>query len=237
MSNWPMQPIGMIESCFKEKFAIPRQPGLCPSAEATLHLLPPFDQADTVRGLEAFSHVWLLFAFHETAAQGWRPTVRPPKLGGNQRVGVFATRSTFRPNPIGMSVARLAGIETDQGVRLRLAGADLLDGTPVLDIKPYLAYADAIAHASNGYADAGNAPLAVSFAAEVEPALARLTQRLPHLRQLISEVLAQDPRPGYADDPDREYGMALYDLNIRWRCQAGMAVVCSIRHTNDNLPQ
>src|SRR5262245_16593950 len=120
MKAWPMQPIGVIESCFKEKFAIPRQPGLVPSAEATLKLLPPFDVADSVRGLEAFSHVWIVFAFHETAAQGWRPTVRPPKLGGNQRVGVFATRSTFRPNPIGLSVAKLGGIELDGGVRVHL---------------------------------------------------------------------------------------------------------------------
>ncbi|GAB3268128.1 tRNA (N6-threonylcarbamoyladenosine(37)-N6)-methyltransferase [Chitinimonas naiadis] len=228
MADWNLQPIGRLESCFKEKFAIPRQPGLCPSAEATLHLLPPYDQADAVRGLEQFSHVWLMFVFHETAHQGWRPTVRPPKLGGNQRVGVFATRSTFRPNPIGLSVARLTGIDTDHGVRLHLAGADLLDGTPILDIKPYLPYADAIDNASNGYADDGASPLPVHYSQAADSALLTWQRRHPKLRSLITEVLAQDPRPGYADDPLREYGMTLYELNIKWRCDAAGAWVTSI---------
>jgi tRNA-Thr(GGU) m(6)t(6)A37 methyltransferase TsaA len=226
--SWSMQPIGRIESCFKEKFAIPRQPALVPSSAATLTLLPPYDQPEAVRGLDAFSHLWIVFLFHETAGQGWRPTVRPPKLGGNQRVGVFATRSTFRPNPIGLSVAQLAGIDIDGGVRLHLRGIDLLDGTPVIDIKPYLGYADAVAEASNGYADDGSAPLSVDFLPVVEHALAELRLRLPQLRQLITEVLAQDPRPGYADDPQREYGMALYDLNIRWRCDGRTATVTAI---------
>ncbi|HEY9104604.1 tRNA (N6-threonylcarbamoyladenosine(37)-N6)-methyltransferase TrmO [Chitinimonas sp.] len=229
MSSWTLQPVGRIESCFKEKFAIPRQPGLCPSAEATLHLLPPYDQADAVRGLEQFSHVWLSFVFHETASQGWRPTVRPPKLGGNQRIGVFATRSTFRPNPIGLSVARLRGIETQGGVRLLLAGADLLDGTPILDIKPYLAYSDALPEASNGYADDGSAPMPVRFSPEAEQALAGIALRRPGLRQLIIEVLAQDPRPGYAEDAAREYGMTLYEYNVRWRCDAEGAWVSSVQ--------
>lgn len=228
MSIWPMQTIGVIESCFKEKFAIPRQPGLSPSAEATLILLPPFDTPDAVRGLEQFSHVWLMFIFHETASQGWRPTVRPPKLGGNQRMGVFATRSTFRPNPIGLSVAKLADIDTQGGVRIHLWGADLLDGTPVIDLKPYLGYADAITDATNGYADTGHAPLQVHFSAEAEAKLMQLQMQHPLLRNLITEVLSQDPRPGYADDPAREYGMALYQLNIKWRCDAAGAVVTAI---------
>ncbi|QDQ26220.1 tRNA (N6-threonylcarbamoyladenosine(37)-N6)-methyltransferase TrmO [Chitinimonas arctica] len=232
MNSWSMQPIGVVESCFKEKFAIPRQPGLCPSAEASVLLLPPYDQSDAVRGLEQFSHVWLLFAFHQTAAQGWRPTVRPPKLGGNQRLGVFASRSTFRPNPIGLSVAKLVRIDTDQGVRIHVGGADLLDGTPIFDIKPYLAYADAIGDASNGYADAGTQPLRVSFSAAAEAALQAAAARYPRLRALIEEVLAQDPRPGYADDPEREYGMTLYEFNIRWRCAAHSASVDSITATH-----
>lgn len=226
--SWPMQAIGRIESCYKEKFAIPRQPGLAPSAEASLVLLPPYDTPDAVRGLEQFSHVWLLFIFHETAAQGWKPTVRPPKLGGNQRVGVFATRSTFRPNPVGLSVARLVDIDCSAGVRIRLAGADLLDGTPVIDLKPYLGYADAIAGAGNGYADAGFDPLPVQFSAAAEAVLAAQAGRYPALRALIGEVLAQDPRPGYADDPAREYGMALYDFNIKWRCDTHGALVTAI---------
>lgn len=228
MNPWSMSPIGIIESCFKEKFAIPRQPGLVPSAEATLHLLPPYDQPDAVRGLEQFSHVWIVFGFHGTAEQGWRPTVRPPKLGGNARVGVFATRSTFRPNPIGLSVARLVAVDTSAGVHVKLAGADLLDGTPVFDIKPYLAYADALPAASNGYADDGSAPMPVRFAPEADAALAACSARHPTLRQLITEVLAQDPRPGYADDATREYGMTLYDMNVQWRCVDGVAEVTRV---------
>jgi tRNA-Thr(GGU) m(6)t(6)A37 methyltransferase TsaA len=221
------QTIGYIASAFREKFAIPRQPGLCPSAEAQLRLLPPFDHPDTVRELDQFSHLWLLFVFHAISG-GWHPTVRPPKLGGNTRVGVFASRSTHRPNPVGLSVVRLLGIDTANGVTLHLAGADLLDGTPVIDIKPYLPYADALPDARNGYADTGSTPLAVHFSAAAEQALQTEMPRHPALRQLITEVLAQDPRPGYADDPQREYGMALYALNIRWRCAAGVATVTHI---------
>jgi tRNA-Thr(GGU) m(6)t(6)A37 methyltransferase TsaA len=228
LTPWTFQAIGRIESCYKEKFAIPRQPGLAPSARAVLHMLPPFDQPDAVRGLEAFSHVWLLFAFHATAEQGWRPTVRPPKLGGNRRIGVFATRSTFRPNPIGMSVAKLERIETHAGVQLHLLGADLLDGTPILDIKPYLPYADAIAGASNGYADTGEQPCPVRFTEGTESALQSFEIARPGLRALIEEVLAQDPRPGYADEQGREYGMTLYDVNVRWQVVAGQALVLSL---------
>jgi tRNA-Thr(GGU) m(6)t(6)A37 methyltransferase TsaA len=225
MNHWQMQTIGVVESCFKEKFAIPRQPGLCPSAEAVVRLLPPYDQAESVRDLALFSHVWIVFVFHATAEQGWRPTVRPPKLGGNQRVGVFATRSTFRPTPIGLSVAQVSYVDTSAGVRIGLAGADLLDGTPVLDIKPYLPYADAIPSALGGYADDGSESLIVCFTADAEQDLLRYQASHPKLRSLITEVLAQDPRPGYADDPERLYGMNLYALNIKWRCIGRMAQV------------
>lgn len=228
MTQWPLQTIGVIESCFKEKFAIPRQPRLVPSAEAILRLVPPYDHPDTVRGLAQFSHIWVSFIFHETAAQGWKPTVRPPKLGGNQRVGVFATRTTFRPNPIGLSVAKLIDVDTRHGVRLTLRGIDFLDGTPVLDIKPYLAYADALPDATNGYADVGQTPLTVVLSEVVEARLVEWRERFPLLRNLILEVLAQDPRPGYADDPEREYGMALYDFNIKWRCDGVRALVSAI---------
>ncbi len=157
-----IEPVGVIESCFKEKFGIPRQPGLVEAACASLRLLPPYDRAEAVRGLEGFSHVWLIFGFHATAAQGWRPTVRPPRLGGNARLGVFATRSTFRPNPLGLSVVRLLDIDTRRGVQLQLAGGDLLNGTPVYDIKPYLPYADALSEAVGGFAPDGPArPLPV----------------------------------------------------------------------------
>lgn len=228
MKSWHLNPVAIVESCFKEKFAIPRQPGLTPSAEAVVRLLPPYDHPDTVRGIEAFSHLWLIFAFHGTADQGWRPTVRPPKLGGNARTGVFASRSTFRPNPVGLSVVKLIAVETEQGLGLRVGGADLLDGTPILDIKPYLAYADALADANSGYADVGDLPLAVDFGPDAEVALAALLPRHPRLRELIGEILAQDPRPGYAADPGRDYGMRLYDLNVRWRCDGRRALVHEI---------
>lgn len=142
MSQFQFAPIGVIRSPYKEKFAIPRQPGLICDGGGALELLPPYNQPDAVRGLEGFSHLWVIFVFHQTMDGGWRPTVRPPRLGGNARVGVFATRSTFRPNPIGMSLVELHGIETRNGVRLQLGSLDLVDGTPVLDIKPYLPFAE-----------------------------------------------------------------------------------------------
>lgn len=227
-TQFGMQTIGIVESCFKEKFAIPRQSGLMPSATATIRLLPPFDNADTVRGLERFSHIWVLFVFHATMRSQWKTMVRPPKLGGNTRVGVFASRATHRPNSIGMSAATLEGIDTQDGVKIHLLGADLLDGTPVLDIKPYLPYADAIASASNGYADTGASPTPVAFLPEAEISLNQLTADYPTLRSLISEVLGEDPRPGYADDAAREYGMTLYDINIKWRCTGALATVTRI---------
>lgn len=145
--------LGIIRSPYKEKFAIPRQPGLVKSARARLELLPPYDQPDVLRGIEQFSHLWLSFVFHQTMAQGWHPTVRPPRLGGNERVGVFATRSTFRPNPLGLSVVELHGVGRERGkLWLELGAVDLLDGTPVVDIKPYIPYADSLPDARGGFA-------------------------------------------------------------------------------------
>ncbi|HSP44184.1 MAG TPA: tRNA (N6-threonylcarbamoyladenosine(37)-N6)-methyltransferase TrmO, partial [Luteolibacter sp.] len=151
-----LDPIGIVRSCFGEKFAGPRQPGLCPSAWGELILHPPYRSHEAVRGLEGFSHIWLIFGFHETAAQGWSPTVRPPRLGGNQRVGVFASRSTFRPNGLGLSLVRLEGIDEDSpdAPVLKLGGLDLIDGTPVYDIKPYLPYAESVPDAHAGFAAA-----------------------------------------------------------------------------------
>ncbi|STQ14046.1 protein YaeB [Enterobacter cloacae] len=145
MSAFHFEQIGVIRSPYKEKFAVPRQPGLVTSGSGELHLIAPYNQADAVRGLEAFSHLWVVFVFHQTMDGGWRPTVRPPRLGGNARMGVFATRSTFRPNPIGMSLVELKGIrcQKDQ-VILELGSLDLVDGTPVIDIKPYLPFAEAL---------------------------------------------------------------------------------------------
>lgn len=219
--TFAFSPIGIIASPYKEKFGIPRQPGLVTEARATLTLLPPYNQPETVRGLEQFSHVWVIFVFHATQGRGWKPTVRPPRLGGNTRMGVFATRSTFRPNPIGLSVAALGGIQVrGRKITLELAGVDLLDGTPVLDIKPYLPYADALPLARAGFAADAPPPLQrVTFSAQAAQQCAQ-RQRLGgvDLRQVITQVLAQDPRPSYqqGQHEGRVYAMRLYDFDLRW---------------------
>lgn len=211
--------VGFIRSPYKQKFAIPRQPGLIPDAKGELKLVPPYASPDMLRGIEAFSHLWLLFVFHETAEKGWSPLVRPPRLGGNIRKGVFATRATFRPNPIGLSVVKLEGIRHDpDGAVLLISGLDLVDGTPIVDIKPYLPYADALPEAHGGFADAApTTDMTVSFSAA---ALAFCQQQTayPQLKNLIEQVLKQDPRPSYKKQRESEqsYGMTLYNFNIKW---------------------
>ncbi|MFU0877159.1 tRNA (N6-threonylcarbamoyladenosine(37)-N6)-methyltransferase TrmO [Kluyvera cryocrescens] len=221
MSHFSFEQIGVIRSPYKEKFAVPRQPGLVKSCSGELHLLPPYNQADAVRGLEAFSHLWVLFVFHQTMEGGWRPTVRPPRLGGNARMGVFATRSTFRPNPIGMSLVELRGIRCQkEHVILELGGLDLVDGTPVVDIKPYLPFAESLPEARASYAqDAPQASVDVSFTVEIAEQLIGLEKRYPHLHQFIAEVLAQDPRPAYRknEEEGKTYAVWLLDFNVRWR--------------------
>ena len=177
MSSFQFEPIGVIRSPYKEKFAVPRQPGLVLNGGGELHLVAPYNQADAVRGLEAFSHLWVVFVFHQTMEGGWRPTVRPPRLGGNARMGVFATRSTFRPNPVGMSLVELKGIRCQKDrVILELGSLDLVDGTPVIDIKPYLPFAEALPDARASYAqDAPQAEMPVYFTSEIPSS--RLPQR------------------------------------------------------------
>lgn len=231
--NLSFAPIGIVHSPFKEKFGVPRQPGIATAAEATLELLPPYDREEALEGLDGFSHVWIVFAFHATAAQGWQPTVRPPRLGGNVRVGVFASRSMFRPNPIGLSAVELAGFGRENGrLLLRLRGADLIDGTPVLDIKPYVPYADSIPDARGGFADgAPEARLRVHFAPEAEAQLRAREAAQPQLRRLIEQVLGADPRPAYRGDepPGRVYGMRLLDFDLRWRVEDDVARVVELR--------
>lgn len=224
MTDFALAQIGTIRSPYKEKFAVPRQPGLVSSARGELWLKAPYNQPEAVRGLEAFSHIWVIFIFHHTMEGGWRPTVRPPRLGGNARMGVFATRSTFRPNPLGMSLVKLERIETrGSDVILHLQGLDLVEGTPVVDIKPYLPFAEALPDAQAGFAQqAPAAPMAVGFSTDVEQQLASLEHHYPALRQFISEVLAQDPRPAYrqAGHDERDYAVWLLDFNVRWRVGA-----------------
>ncbi len=227
-----VQVIGKVLSPYRQKFAIPRQPGLVPAAHASIQLTDEFAHPDCTRGLLEFSHIWVLFVFHETQAAGWKPLVRPPRLGGNERIGVFATRSTFRPNAIGMSVVALKNVRHESGVTyIDIEGADLLDQTPVIDIKPYIPYADSIANATGGFAE--HAPLAqftTSYSAAAQSQLQALETSYPQLALLIEQVLAQDPRPAYKkqNPEDREYGMSLYDLNVRWQVRGQENHVISI---------
>ncbi|MDA8138078.1 MAG: tRNA (N6-threonylcarbamoyladenosine(37)-N6)-methyltransferase TrmO [Desulfobacteraceae bacterium] len=226
--SFAFEPIGWISSCFQEKFGIPRQPGLVPEACACLEIIPPYDQREAFRGLESFSHLWILFVFHECYGLAWKATVRPPRLGGNRRVGVFASRSGFRPNPIGQSVVRLLSIERKKGrLLLTLGGIDLLNATPVLDIKPYLPYADAIPDATAGYAPEAPAPKPVVFSDQAEQACRQADPTAyPNLRTLIIGLLAQDPRPAYKhSNAEKHFGMHLWDLNVRFWADGDQIVV------------
>jgi tRNA-Thr(GGU) m(6)t(6)A37 methyltransferase TsaA len=222
MSHFEFQPIGIIRSCYKEKFGIPRQPGLVTAATATLELYPPYDCSAALVALEGFSHIWLVFVFHQALRDEWKPTVRPPRLGGNQRIGVFASRSPFRPNPIGLSAVMLEDIQcTDGHCSLKLRGADLLDGTPVLDIKPYVPYADALPDARGGFAaQSPENKMTVAFSELAASQCATWEQTdYPHLRQLIEQILQADPRPAYrtGTDEDQTFGMRLYEFDVQWR--------------------
>ncbi|WP_394247963.1 tRNA (N6-threonylcarbamoyladenosine(37)-N6)-methyltransferase TrmO [Vibrio profundi] len=217
-----IEPIGHIQSPFKEKFAVPRQPRLTPTASSRIQLLGNCNSPEAVRGIEQFSHLWLLFLFDQNIEAGWKPTVRPPRLGGNERIGVFASRATFRPNAIGMSAVELKGV-TRKGnqVWLELGSADLVDGTPVIDIKPYIPYSDSIPNALGGFADEKPETLEVNFS---ELAISKLNSH-PNARviiQVIKEVLAQDPRPAYKKGkPDhKEYAVNLFDLNVKFVVEA-----------------
>ena len=213
--SYNVSPVGFVRSCFKEKFAIPRQPQLAPAARGVLELMAPFDGGEAVQGLEQVSHVWLLFLFHQALEDKPRLKVRPPRLGGNKSMGVFATRATHRPNGIGQSVVRLEGVEPG---RLLLSGIDLLDGTPVLDIKPYVPYADSIAAASNLMASEAPEAIAVQWADSALPQAHEHALRLGEpLVELIEQCLAQDPRPAYQVPPaERVYGVKFWDVQVRW---------------------
>ncbi|KPY35187.1 tRNA (N6-threonylcarbamoyladenosine(37)-N6)-methyltransferase TrmO [Pseudomonas syringae] len=226
--SYKVSPVGFVRSCFKEKFAIPRQPQLAPAARGVLELVAPFDQGEAVQGLEQVSHVWLLFLFHLALEDKPRLKVRPPRLGGNQSMGVFATRATHRPNGIGQSVVKLDKVEPG---RLWLSGIDLLDGTPVLDIKPYVPYADAIGGATNCIASAAPALIPVHWQdAALKQAREHALRLNEPLVELIEQCLAQDPRPAYQlPTPERRYGAQFWDLDVRWHYpQAGVICVLEV---------
>ncbi len=233
MSDYSISAVGHIQSPYKQKFAIPRQPRLVPQAKAKLIFTAEFNREEFVRGIEEFSHIWLLFRFHETADKGYSAMVRPPRLGGNERKGVFATRATFRPNAIGMSAVKLEGVEYKNGqLSLLLAGIDLLDGTPIVDIKPYLPYSDAMLDASAGFADTRpETQMSVAFSPEAIDFIAKQTH-YPELEDFITNVLKQDPRPAYKKQKQGEqsYGMTLYNYNIRWQVNGEHNLVTSIEN-------
>lgn len=217
-----LTPIAITHSCFREKFGVPRQPGLTRHAHARLEILSPFDREDAFRGLESASHLWLTFQFHEAVRAEWRPVVRPPRLGGNRKIGVFASRSPFRPNSLGLSVVRNEGLIRENGrLYLRIRDHDLIDGTPILDIKPYLPFADTVADARLGWADEPPTERwQVVFLPEAERQIASLpTEDYPDLRELIEDVVGYDPRPSFrrGRNEPRIYGAHLYDLNVRFR--------------------
>lgn len=237
MTNITQHIIGTLHSPYKEKFAVPRQPGLVPSAKAELEMLAPYNDVNAFNGLEAFSHLWLIFEFHKNVNDtnnAWSPTVRPPRLGGNKRVGVFATRSPNRPNSIGLSLVEFHGVIQREGkIFLSLSNIDLVDGTPIIDIKPYIPYADSIPDAKASFAQHSPAlTLTVGFTKQAMEQLESLPLQYHSLQQFISEVLQQDPRPAYkklkADD--KVYAMHLSDFNIKWQCRDEIIEVLSIEY-------
>ena len=232
MTSYPLTPIAFVQSPFREKFATPRQPGLAPSIEARVVFLPEYSAAEAIRGLEGFSHIWLLFLFHQNHEKSWTPTVRPPRLGGNKRVGVFASRSPFRPNPLGLSAVELLSIDSNGGETvLSIRGADLIHGTPVLDIKPYIPYGDSIPDARDGFIDGTSIPrLEVIFTEQARRQLAQYLPQAPALEQMIRETLCLDPRPAYRQGGEdrQDYGIWLDNYNIRWLINANSVIVTQI---------
>ncbi len=215
-----IEAVAHMRSEFPEKFGIPRQSGLVEELRGRVVFAPPYRNPDALRGIEGFTHLWLIWGFHRAERQGWSPTVRPPRLGGNTRMGVFATRSPFRPNGLGLSCVRLVGVELDtpEGPVLTVAGADLADGTPIYDVKPYIPYADCRPEAAEGFAPPPE-PLAVDFPPD-------LLDRVPaERRAALAGVLAQDPRPHYQTDPDRVYGMSFAGLEVKFTVDGGKLTV------------
>ncbi len=232
MSLFTFSTIGILRSCYKEKFGIPRQPRLVTEALAELVLSPPYNNLDALREIDSFSHIWLIFIFNKTQPCEWKPLIRPPRLGGNRRIGVFASRSMFRPNPVGMSAVELLCINHRKDkVSLLLRGCDLVDGTPIVDIKPYIPYSDSIPEARAGFAT--SPPLAqfkVSFTALAMQQCQQIGVELSQqensvevdLQKLIVQILQLDPRPSYQQQlSDRVYAMRLYDFDLRWQYKEG----------------
>lgn len=234
MQTFQMQAIGRVHSPYKQKFGIPRQPGLVTEAEAWIEMYSPYDEMDAFRLIEGFSHIWIEFIFHQTQGKGWQPLIRPPRLGGKEKVGVFASRSPYRPNALGLSLVELISVSRErQQTRLMISGPDLLDGTPVIDIKPYLAYAESKPDARSAYAhEKPKLDQPVEFA---EEALAFTQQNHEKygidLIRLIKQLLQQDPRPAYfrGDYAQKVFSMSLYDFDLNWQVLPDKILVLGFR--------
>lgn len=226
-----LKEIAVIHTDFPEKFGIPRQSGLVEELKATLVFQPEYRVPEALRGLEKYSHLWLIWEFSKAVRNEWKPTVRPPRLGGNTRMGVFATRSPYRPNPLGLSCVRLERIElnTPNGPVLHLSGADLMDGTPIYDIKPYLPYVDCRPEASNGFALAQQEG---TLSVEIPPELLSLVP--PQRRDALISVLSQDPRPQYISDPQRVYTMSFAGVEVSFTVEGERLTVTAVRKSDIN---
>lgn len=227
METIQMKVIARIRSDFPTKFGIPRQSGIVPVV-STIVFEPEYRADEALRGIEGYSHLWLIWEFSQAVREDWSPTVRPPRLGGNTRMGVFATRSPFRPNPIGLSSVKLIGMErTEEGTVLLVEGADLCDGTPILDIKPYLPFTDSHPDAVGGFSDPVREK---ELRVEISP---ELLEKVPeNKRDALQKVLAHDPRPSYQHDPERVYGMAFAGMEVKFRVDGDLLTVAAVEKTN-----
>lgn len=241
--------IGILHSCFKEKFGIPRQPGLVKEAQAVIKLKDDPLMRNALREIEGFSHLWILFVFHEHGSRNWKPSIRPPRLGGAKKVGVLASRSPHRPNPIGLSAVKLDRVdwEASGGIELHISGVDILDQSPVLDIKPYLPYADSIPEATSGWADEPIIRTPVEFTPQAERDIEERIQRgYSNLRKLIEEMLSLDPRPAFQkrrfppesqESQGKRYGFLLLDFDIRWQIQDHHFIVIEVVDLDPKTPE
>ena len=223
--------IAIIHSCYKDKFAIPRQAGLVSASTASIELLAPYNDLEITKGLEDFSHLWLSFIFHKHVGKGWNTTVKPPRLDGKQRFGVFATRASFRPNPIGLSLVKIESIEQKKGsVFINIKGADLLDKTPVIDIKPYVPYSDSIPNAKGGFTDQiKEQTLSITFSSAAKIDCLKAKKKYPDIEQFIQQLLSLDHRAYYYKKIDKIYSTTVYDYDLKWQINSDQVEVVSLK--------
>ena len=233
--QYTFETIGIVHSCYKDKFAIPRQARLVPAATASIELLAPYNNIEITKGLEDFSHLWLSFIFHKHVGKGWNTTVKPPRLDGKQRFGVFATRASFRPNPIGLSLVELDCIEQKKDkVFIHIKGADLMDQTPIIDIKPYVPYSDSIPDAKGGFTDQiKEQSLHITFSEKAEYDCRIAEQSYPDIKKFINQLLALDHRAYYYKKIDKIYSTKVYDFDLKWRITGIDVQVISLNRNSD----